>query len=159
MKICKQCGKRRKLTAFDRDARNADGRTNTCKVCRRAAVRNRIADPVGRDDRLAKRRVINARYATANRDATLASKRKYNSTDAARAKKRAYNAKYVPANREKIAARAAVAYAVRTGKLPRVSSLACHACDAPAAHYHHYLGYALEHKLDVVPVCHTHHVD
>lgn len=158
-KVCNRCGEPRELADFDRDARNPDGRTGTCKVCRREAVRAKTADPDGREDRLAKQRNRSRRYAAGNREAVLAAKRRYNATEASRDGKRAYNRKYRKAQPEKVRARLAVAYAVRVGKMPAARDRRCHVCGEPAAHYHHHNGYAPEHKLDVVPVCVTHHVD
>jgi len=54
---------------------------------------------------------------------------------------------------EKVAARQAVGVAVFSGKLPRVKTLVCRACGGNASEYHHYLGYAKEHWLDVIPYC------
>ena len=48
-------------------------------------------------------------------------------------------------------------YAVRTGKIPKASTLACWDCLLPACEYDHYLGYGLEHRLDVQPVCRSCH--
>lgn len=47
----------------------------------------------------------------------------------------------------------AVNYAIRAGLLPRPDTLQCHFCPAQAFQYHHYLGYKIEHRLDVLPVC------
>lgn len=54
----------------------------------------------------------------------------------------------------KKAARRCVHSAVRRGRLPRVTTLICVECgERQAEHYHHYKGYAVEHRLDVVAVC------
>lgn len=50
-------------------------------------------------------------------------------------------------------ATSAVQIAVRNGTLPHLSILQCIYCPAQAEQYHHYLGYAPEHWLDVVPAC------
>lgn len=55
-------------------------------------------------------------------------------------------------------ARTAVNRAVRAGKLPRASTLAC-SCGKPAREYHHHNGYAREHYLDVIAVCAFCHKD
>lgn len=54
---------------------------------------------------------------------------------------------------ERIAARSAVAGAVRTGVLARAATQSCFDCGGPAAQHDHYLGYGREHWLDVQPVC------
>ncbi len=46
-----------------------------------------------------------------------------------------------------------VRQAVKTGKLPHISTLQCIKCKTQAKEYHHYLGYEPEHWLDVVPTC------
>jgi len=50
----------------------------------------------------------------------------------------------------------AVQCAVQIGKLPRPNSLQC-SCGKSAKQYHHYRGYAPEHRLDVVAVCNVCH--
>lgn len=47
----------------------------------------------------------------------------------------------------------AVRRAVQVGRLPHVRTLTCVHCGEPAREYHHYLGHAKEHRLDVVPLC------
>lgn len=56
-------------------------------------------------------------------------------------------------NPEKAAAWIAVAKAVASGRLPRVSTWPCVDCGQPAKRYDHHQGYAPEHHLDVEPVC------
>lgn len=59
---------------------------------------------------------------------------------------------------DKIRARRAVAHAVAMGSLLNAKSMACHFCGKEAVEYHHHLGYAQEHFLDVVPTCLSCHV-
>lgn len=59
---------------------------------------------------------------------------------------------------EREAARVKVKTEVQAGRLPKVSTLRCSACNWKQAKvYHHHLGYAPEHQLDVVPLCHPCH--
>lgn len=59
---------------------------------------------------------------------------------------------------DKVSAGYAVHRAVwSSGVLPQVSSQKCVKCGSQAAHYHHYLGYAPEHWLDVEPLCNRCH--
>ncbi len=53
----------------------------------------------------------------------------------------------------KLAARASIGRAIRTGIIPRARELSCRFCGKPAAEFHHLFGYAPEHHLDVVPLC------
>ena len=50
-------------------------------------------------------------------------------------------------------ARRQVNHAIEAERLPRPDTLTCIQCGKPAREYHHHLGYAPEHWLDVVPVC------
>lgn len=54
---------------------------------------------------------------------------------------------------ERKSARSAVAHLVRTGRIPRASSLPCHDCRNQAAEYDHWRGYEGAAKTDVQPVC------
>lgn len=55
-------------------------------------------------------------------------------------------------------ARLAVRYAVRTGRLPAPSALACADCGTPAQAYHHWRGYERPQRLDVIALCDRCHV-
>lgn len=70
-------------------------------------------------------------------------------------KQRAYDAR----NPEKFEARKVVATAIKSGTLANPKTLLCADCLTPAREYDHYLGYALEHRLDVQPVCRSCHVE
>lgn len=43
--------------------------------------------------------------------------------------------------------------AIRLGKFPPAKAFTCVECGLPARHYHHHLGYELEHWFDVTPLC------
>lgn len=58
-----------------------------------------------------------------------------------------------PSEKVQQQAGSALNYAIRRGKLPKVSTLICTDCGSPACHYHHHLGYEKEHWLDVIPLC------
>ncbi len=49
--------------------------------------------------------------------------------------------------------RVAVRSAVKAGRLPHLSTLACSECGAQANHYHHHKGYDKANWLSVVPIC------
>lgn len=57
---------------------------------------------------------------------------------------------------EQYGAHKAVQIAVNQGKLASVRSCVCELCGNQACHYHHW-SYAMEHWLDVTPLCHTCH--
>jgi len=57
-------------------------------------------------------------------------------------------------NLDKYKARDAINKAVVRGKIPPPSSFICEICkERPAREYHHFLGYAEENRLKVIPVC------
>lgn len=58
---------------------------------------------------------------------------------------------------ERILAKQEVRRAVHYGLLIKVKYKICCVCGNTAEAYHHYLGYAKEHWLDVVPICNTCH--
>lgn len=66
--------------------------------------------------------------------------------------RRKIEAKYCLANKPKINAKRSVAYAVKTGRLPRAYNLPCFDCIGDAAHFHHF-SYARSDRLKVVPLC------
>lgn len=59
-------------------------------------------------------------------------------------------------HRDKVNARHAVFYAVKTGKMLPASAQKCEDCGSEAEHLHHE-SYSPEHLLDVVPLCTTCH--
>ena|SRR3990167_380487 len=54
---------------------------------------------------------------------------------------------------EAMMARRITNHAIEAGRLPMPKTLICVNCGKLAREYHHHLGYAPEHQLDVVPVC------
>lgn len=55
---------------------------------------------------------------------------------------------------EKYKARIAVSNAIATGKIKSSKEFICSICKIEQAkEYHHWHGYELEHRLDVIPVC------
>ncbi len=61
--------------------------------------------------------------------------------------------KRMKTTRAAILARRQVNHAIQAGELPRPDTLLCAQCGKQAREYHHHLGYAPEHWLDVIPVC------
>lgn len=56
-------------------------------------------------------------------------------------------------NPNKWRARYAVNDSIRRGDIPSALTLKCAHCGKPAHGYHHYMGYAREHWLTVIPLC------
>lgn len=50
-------------------------------------------------------------------------------------------------------ASSAISNEVKRGRMVKATALVCCDCGANAEHYHHHLGYARSHWLDVVPLC------
>lgn len=61
--------------------------------------------------------------------------------------------RYKAAHPDRIQARDAVAYAVRTGRLPKVSLLRCVLCGERATRRDHLKGYGESERLLTVPLC------
>lgn len=77
---------------------------------------------------------------------------RYRATPAGISSRQATEARYKAANKPKLAAKRAVAHAVRHGRLPRARHLPCFECLGDAAEYHH-PSYAREDRLKVTPLC------
>ena len=61
-------------------------------------------------------------------------------------------------NPQRVKAHGAVNQAIARGDIPPAYSVVCESCqEAQAKHYHHHLGYAQEHWMDVVALCTTCH--
>lgn len=70
-----------------------------------------------------------------------------------RVKSRAARVGGPPDQRTATLATEAVRKAVRQGRLAPIRSLKCRDCGKVARHYHHHLGYARTHWLDVIALC------
>ncbi len=128
MKVCKVCGKTKKITAFYKRSKNkADGRRNQCKECMKLYMAERPRERLAEIDR------------------------KRN----AKPKRRADCVRYVREGRkrepQKHRARATLQYAVRTGRLYR---LPCEVCGEKNTQGHHS---NYEKPLDVRWLCREHH--
>lgn len=142
-KTCPGCKARKGLDEYHRSSREHDGRQTYCKPCQIARAREsllkRIADPEARKQANAVARVRHK----ANR---LAKPELYSSI------LRRGQSRYRAKHKERVKARWKVANEVKRGRMPHPSTLLCR-CGAPAAEYHHHMGYAPEHELDVIPLC------
>lgn len=136
-KKCSKCGEAKPLDEFHRNRKMPDGLQYVCKTCRaeerRAyyAANREYQDEVNRTWRIANPEKVEQYYARER-------------------------AKYP----ERVAARSEVNKAVKRGDFPPPSALVCDHCqEAQAEQWHHYLGYAPEHWLDVIAVCIPCHVE
>ena len=137
-KTCSQCKQAKPTSAFSRDRRSRDGRMSCCKSCKhiyRTSPKGRIII-----------RTYNALPCNVER------RKQYLRTEKGIiAKQRIYARRKIQCP-EKLRAKNAINNAVTAGKLPCIKSLFC-SCSNRASHYHHYLGYAIEHHFDVIPMC------
>ena len=133
-KKCSKCKIIKSLSEFYKNNSNKYGYQSWCKSCKNDCQNQYRKTEKGR----ILRQKQSLRYYTSEKG-----KNKY------RKYSRIYRIQYP----EKRKAMDAVKYAIRIGKLPRPDYLKCHYCQEPAQEYHHHLGYAPEHWLDVVSVC------
>lgn len=131
-KTCPNCKETKPDSSFGirKTGRDAGQRRSWCKSCESAY-----------------KRANRSRYAEHEAMRRAANREEFN------ARMRAYQS----ARPERRGASNAVNNAVHAGKMPHVSTLACVVCNGQAEHYHHHLGYAPEHWLDVVAICHLCH--
>jgi len=130
-KRCCHCNEFKPISEFWKNRSAADGLQYRCKACQAAATH--ACQTTERGRALCRIRAL-AHQKTAKGRAS-AERQRIRQRDTGMSK-----------------ARDAVKFAVRTGKLPRVSTLSC-PCGKQAQHYHHHLGYSREHRLDVLPLC------
>lgn len=143
MKICSKCKQTKPISDFHKNHRCKDGHRSDCGTCR--------CEYQKRYRRTKRGQATQERYyQTEKRKITLRHCRKrYNQTEKYKATKKHYYIRH--SERQK--AVWTVNNAVAAGRLPCVNTLSCHYCPAQAQQYHHHLGYAPEHWLDVLPAC------
>lgn len=125
-KRCSKCKNFKSFTEFYKSRTNKDGFQNYCKICKKQNQKTKEGK--------ASQRRYRQRYYKSNKGKTALKLERIHHPE-----------RYKAGN--------AVNNAIRAGKLPRPNTLQCHYCSEQAEQYHHHLGYALEHLLDVVPVC------
>lgn len=127
-----------------------------CYTCRYSQAKERTPPEVRLEKRKAYRESDHGQAAIARAGKTWRQSAKgkaYDQREDVReyrnAKMRAYRAR----NAEKESARQAVRKAKSAGTIQPASKLACSTCGNKASSYHHHLGYAPEHHLDIIPLC------
>ena len=131
-KECTKCGEIKPLREFYKDKQKPDGYMYWCKIC--STLSHKSAEGI--------------KYNL-----------EYKSTPQGKAMVATIMTKYRQDYPERTQANDRVNYAVKTGKLPPVSSLTCSypGCDKMAEDYHHHMGYDEENWLNVKPYCSLHH--
>ena len=133
-KRCSRCKQTKLLSEFHKHRCGKDGHRPDCKVCRLKHEKQYCQSKKGK--------ITRKRYQQSKRGKAVNQKgiiRHFT---------------HYPERRK---ARSVVTIAIRAGRLPRATTLLCHYCTSQARQYHHYLGYAPEHWLDIIPTCYKCH--
>ena len=142
-KCCSHCKQIKPISMFHKNKRTKDGLCYQCKNCRKIksqSKQGRIANRI---------RVKKYRKTEKGQKTYQKARKKYAQSE----KGKIYQKQWCLNHPESRKAKSAVDWAIRVGKLPYAKTLSCYYCPKPAREYHHWRGYALEHFLDVIPVC------
>lgn len=143
-KRCPQCKQFKPISEFNKHRSNKDGLQSYCKICHRKNTKEFSQTEKGRvcQKRGQKRfRKQNPKYHKEHQ-------KEYQKTEKGKVTRKRFYTRHP----NHLKAKNIVKNAIRDGKLPQPNSLQC-SCGESAQHYHHHLGYAPEHLLDVIPVC------
>ena len=138
-KRCSTCQELLSVAEFSKNRTRKDGLQLMCKSCHK------------RYDRSAARKNYYKQYNLSV--AGKATRKKYDSSELGRVAKRCNSEKYRKRHPNQMKARSVIGNLCAAGKLPYAKTLKCTHCGAQAKEYHHYLSYAEEHQLDVIPLC------
>ena len=134
MKVCRKCQVEKSLNGFHKHKQMKDGYLNICKVCNYEAMKLRRATPEGKEARKREKQYPE-------------NKKRYK-----KSQKGKQAAKTYKRPKDRVNAKAAVGYAIKTGKLIRQP---CEICGEKAEAHH--WSYLPEHRLDVKWLCRFHH--
>lgn len=155
-KRCSHCKIVKQIEEFHKDRAAPSGLTYSCKACQVVSHKKYSRTVKGqaaqkRGQRSARALAWRSEFSGSARE--RAYKKRWRKTPlgkrACQLSKESERTKYP----ERQKARDVITMAVRTGHLPRAGTLLCNTCDKPAKEYHHHLGYAREHRLNVIPLC------
>lgn len=138
-KRCSKCKQFKTLSEFTKWHNGKLGCHNQCKICKSAWAKTYKA------------KLYHKKYQQSQRGRQInqANSKRYGRSKKGRATQNRRREKDI----DKCAARSAVSNAIKLKQLPKASGLNCHYCHNIANQWHHHLGYAPEHWLDVVPIC------
>ena len=157
--ITKRCSNtkiEKPLTEFYKDRSRADGHQCPCKICQNEVFQHYRKTP---QRKLAVKRYTespNGKITRSNYSKSPQSKayhQRYRNTDECRATQRIAQRNYRRKYRDRAKATRVLRYQIEKGLIPPASNFLCLRCERQAQDYHHHLGYAPEHRLDVVPLC------
>ena len=133
-KVCKWCHQTKPIDSFSRHSEMTDGYLHQCKSCRNEWTKKHRQKPE-----------VKLRRKLEKQNPEV--KKRYKKTE----KGRIANARYKPP-KEKMAAKNAINYALRTGKIAKQP---CFLCGNKAQAHHS--SYAPDMRLDVTWLCQDHH--
>ena len=157
MKTCTKCKQEKDLVEFHIDRSKKDGHRPDCRTCCNERLREYGQTNQGKTVR---NRYQHSKAGKAALKRYQQSKRgkkafnRYRISDKCKKAQKRYHIRHPEYHK----AQSAVMVAVRAGRLPRPNTLQCHYGPHTAQEYHHHLGYASEHLLDVVPACKSCHI-
>lgn len=166
MKKCSTCKEQKTLDSFNKNSRSPDGHSRECRECKKAgALRRKLANPEEYRRRqqecdkrsyykhIEKRRKKSREWNRANPERRAENERRYRALDPIRSS--SIIKRYQVSNPHVMAAHAAVKAGVRHGLLRKHP---CWVCGAQKVEAHH-SSYAEDMRLDVVWLCHKHHLE
>ncbi len=158
-KRCSKCKTVKPLSEFNKAKTHWDGYRSECRMCQHEWEYGYRGSPKGQAGR--KRYTSTEHFKALQRrnyrrywysQKGQATQRRYDQSANGKARSRRATATYRRRHPDRVAARNAVKKAIRTMQLPQPKDVNCD-CGNKADHWHHHLGYAPEHHLDVVPLC------
>ena len=148
-KRCSKCKQTKPISEFGKNRSRKTGYDYYCKICRCEASHKHTQTDSGK---LAKKlRVKCYRKTEQGKAVHLRSVKKHRKTEKGKAAHKKATLKYRQNHPEQFAAHKAVKSAIKSGKLPPISTRKCK-CSKQAKQYHHW-SYLPEHWLDVEAVC------
>lgn len=158
LKYCPRCDQHKPKSDFYRNRSRHDGLAAYCKECKNALVvewqRGKGEEKYKRNQRKYRSterfRKWVRKYRKSERYKEILDK--YHETEAYRRSHCESQKRHRRRHPQRAAARAAVSYAIKSGRLLPATEHACLDCGVQAEHYHHE-SYAEENWLNVVPLC------
>ena len=144
---CTKCKEIKPATEFHKNRSKKGGLSGECKVCVKVYGKSYRQTPRGR----AMRALCNTRYRKTKKN--KAYRIRYAKSPEGKAAINETMRRQRIAHPDRHYARSAVSNAIKTGKLPKATSMQCSYCSKAAEQYHHNKGYEPKHALDVVPAC------
>ena len=146
-KRCSHCKEIKPTSEFHKNRSTSDGLSGWCKSCNIATAKAYSQTKKGKE---VKHRTART-YSQTEKGKEV--QRRYWQTERGKKVHRQIACKQRLLYPEKVRARNAVGNAIVSGKKAKPKTFKCADCGGQAEMYHHYLGYAPENWLDVIPLC------